>query len=151
MSEVRIRPAVAEDLARLAELDAEVFGHICYPLFVFRQFLDLVGPSLIVGCRDDEILGYALVSPTFEASVGYFVSLGVREGARGTGLGRELASAGMQRMRELGMTSIHLTVIPDNEAALRLYRSLGFLEVGMERDYLGPDEDRLVMEMALEA
>lgn len=148
-SDVTIRPATVVDLHRLADLDVEVFGHISYPLFVFRQFLDLVGPSLIVASRDDVLLGYALVSPTHEDRVGYFVSLGVREAARGSGLGRALARAGMQRLAELGIASVHLTVTPDNKPAIALYRSLGFTDSGLERDYLGPGEDRLVMELGL--
>jgi ribosomal protein S18 acetylase RimI-like enzyme len=50
----------------------------------------------------------------------------VEAGARGSGLGRALVEAGLQRARERGCARIDLDANEANEAALALYRSVGF-------------------------
>ena len=50
----------------------------------------------------------------------------VSEDARGSGIGRELVEAAMERARERGAARILLDTNEANEAAVRLYASVGF-------------------------
>jgi ribosomal protein S18 acetylase RimI-like enzyme len=50
----------------------------------------------------------------------------VTAGARGSGVGRELVEAALERARERGAARILLDTNESNAAALRLYRSVGF-------------------------
>jgi ribosomal protein S18 acetylase RimI-like enzyme len=50
----------------------------------------------------------------------------VSDEARGTGLGRALVEAALERARERGCARVELDVNEQNEPALALYRSLGF-------------------------
>jgi ribosomal protein S18 acetylase RimI-like enzyme len=141
-----IRTAAPSDVGALAELDQQVFGSISYPLFVFRQFVDLLGDSLLVGADGKgRVCGYAAVAPTHVAGEGYFISLGVAPYEQGRGLGRGLAVAGLERLRALGCTYSKLTVAPANRSAIRLYTSLGYRQIGEDPKYFGPGEPRLVM------
>jgi GNAT superfamily N-acetyltransferase len=53
----------------------------------------------------------------------------VEPGARGSGLGRTLVEAGVERARARGCGRIQLDCNRDNEAAIRLYESLGFTPI----------------------
>jgi ribosomal protein S18 acetylase RimI-like enzyme len=55
----------------------------------------------------------------------------VRADARGSGLGRELVSAAIDRARERGCRRLELDTGADNAPAQALYRSLGFFESGI--------------------
>ena len=55
----------------------------------------------------------------------------VSAGARGSGLGRALVSAAIDRARERGCRRIELDTGADNAPAQGLYRSLGFFDSGI--------------------
>ena len=57
---------------------------------------------------------------------GWLEDLFVSERHRRSGMGRALGEAAIERARELDCVRLELDVDADNEAALALYRSLGF-------------------------
>ena len=61
-----------------------------------------------------------------EAEDCWLEDLFVREEARGSGLGRALVDAAIERARERGCRRIELDVNEDNSPALALYESSGF-------------------------
>jgi RimJ/RimL family protein N-acetyltransferase len=62
---------------------------------------------------------------------GVLVGMYVRPVARGTGLAAAVVQAVLNHARHV-VEEIQLTVAPDNEAALRLYRAAGFVEYARE-------------------
>ncbi|MEW6082499.1 MAG: GNAT family N-acetyltransferase [Bacillota bacterium] len=65
------------------------------------------------------------------------LSIAVRAGARGRGVGRMLLEKGCEYLRSTGATEVKLEVRPGNEAALALYRRAGFRRIGALRDTQG--------------
>ena len=61
-------------------------------------------------------------------------SIYVGQEARGTGIGKALLAALIERARELGYHKLVLAAFPHNEAGMRLYTRFGFREVGVYRE-----------------
>jgi ribosomal protein S18 acetylase RimI-like enzyme len=69
------------------------------------------------------------------AHKGALVSLYVRPQARGIGVGRRLVEAIIDTARRY-VEVVQLAVVTGNEAALRLYTGLGFVQYGLEKKAL---------------
>jgi ribosomal protein S18 acetylase RimI-like enzyme len=54
----------------------------------------------------------------------------VAPGYRGTGAGRALVAAVMERAQAIGYQAIRLDTLPSMQSAIELYRSIGFKEIG---------------------
>lgn len=75
--------------------------------------------------RDGALVGSAAVKHLPDGAA-ELKRLYVRPVARGTGLGKRLANAAIERARDLGYAVIRLDTLPKMEAARAIYASLGF-------------------------
>lgn len=66
------------------------------------------------------------------------ISTGVLPDFRGRGIGGELVAEFTRRMQQRGATAVFLEVAVDNNAALSLYKRLGFVTVGLRKAYYEP-------------
>jgi ribosomal protein S18 acetylase RimI-like enzyme len=140
-----IRPADLADLHRVHAVDREVFGHIAYPYFVLRQMWDVYRDCWLVADQPGGLSGYSLGVPTPDGRAGWLLALAVVPDQRNRGYGKRLTLASLCLLRSMGVREVFLTVDPCNQAAMTLYRGIGFSVVGLHRNYLGPEEDRVVM------
>ena len=69
----------------------------------------------------------------------------VHPDARGQGIASSLVRAGLEWAGAVGARRMLLEVRPDNPPAVGLYRSLGFAQVSVRRDYYGAGRDAMVM------
>ena len=79
--------------------------------------------------------------------------VGVSPDWQGVGVGGQLLRELINRSREQGRKLIYLEVRSGNERAIRLYRSLGFIDIGVRRDYypgLVGREDAIVMSLQID-
>ena len=70
----------------------------------------------------------------------------VDPGHRGRGIGRALLEAGLAWAASQGGERMLLEVESTNQAALGLYRGVGFVEITSRADYYGAGRDALVMQ-----
>ncbi|MFF9058167.1 GNAT family N-acetyltransferase [Streptomyces sp. NPDC101213] len=147
---LRIRAATEEDLPRIVRLDEESFPSAPYPYFVLRQLLASFPDFVFVVDMGEELGGYVLSTPP-DAARSWILSLGISPPLQRQGLGRQLMTRILGRLRTRGVRLVTLSVEPRNDTAIALYRSLGFTPDpdGPRPDYFGPGEDRLLMTLTL--
>jgi len=108
-------------------------------------------------CRVDEteeggIRGYAILMPA--ADEAELLNIGVAAAQQRRGLGRAMLAEMLNMARGRNMKRVLLEVRPSNLAAIALYRSAGFSQIGMRCSYYqnaNGSEDALVMACELMA
>ncbi len=129
-------PLTAADAKRCAELEAQLFpGDDPWPKAAFvRELAAKHNHYVAARTSADMLVGYGGISrlgrtPPFEYEVH---TLGVDPAYQGRGIGRRLLD---ELLKFAAGGVVHLEVRTDNAAAIALYRSVGFTEVGLRRRY----------------
>lgn len=133
-----VRLATEADLDRLSRIDRTIFPDEAYPYFVLRQQWEVHDRRFLVLEQEHELSGYALLATRPDGKQSWVNGLGIVPHARGLGLGRRLMTEGIELLTADGVAEVWLSVGPDNEIALNLYRSLGFADVRLHPTYFGP-------------
>lgn len=124
-----IRPG---DLPAVAALHARCFDVPWRPELIGR-IAQAPGGFGLLWRNGGEPLGFVLGrSNGARAEV---LSLGVAPAARQRGVARALMNAAIDGVSRRGLRTLYLEVAEDNDAALRLYRGLGFAPVGRRPGY----------------
>ena len=120
------------------------------------QFEEALTKADVFGAfRETDLLGmagYRTQAGAKQAHKGLLWGMYVRSIARGTGVGKHLVEAVLGHARER-VELVQLTVVSENEAAQRLYRSCGFVAYGHEVHALkqgGRYYDEVLMAVALD-
>ncbi len=111
------------------------------------KYAPLAG-AILVAHIDGTLAGCVALRP-LAPTICEMKRLWVREPFRGGGYGKLLVSACIQRARETGYTHLRLDTLPQMNAALALYRELGFCEVPAY--YNNPLPDTIYLEKVLAA
>lgn len=135
---VVIGALVPADVDRCAELDALLFaGDQPWSAAVFGREL-ASKDSHFVGARTaGKLIGYAGIARLgYTSFTGVFFyevrNIGVDPAHQGQGVGRRLLD---ELLKFAAGGTVYLEVRCDNEAAIALYRSLGFQQVGLRPGY----------------
>lgn len=146
--EVTIRPMLESDVANVIAIERASY-QFPWSEGIFRDCLR-VGYVCRVACVGDEVVAYGVMSTG--AGEAHVLNLCVNGPFRCKGIGRHLLCYLLDRAWSAGMTEAFLEVRPSNTAAIRLYQSLGFEQVGIRRGYyqaVGGREDAAVLKLAL--
>lgn len=124
-----------QDAARCADLEKQLFdGDDPWPARAFTAELEAKHIRYVAARADDKLVGYAGISRLgrkrpYEYEIH---TIGVDPTYQGQGIGRHM----MEELLEYASGgTIFLEVRTDNEAAIALYESLGFVNVGLRRRY----------------
>jgi ribosomal-protein-alanine N-acetyltransferase len=129
--EVVTRAMRANDVAEVVAIERASY-QFPWSEGIFRDCLR-VGYVCRVVTVSRQVMAYGVMS--FGAGEAHILNLCVGEPYRCRGLGRRLLGSLIERANAAGMADAFLEVRPSNTAAIRLYLSQGFEQVGMRRGY----------------
>jgi [ribosomal protein S18]-alanine N-acetyltransferase len=131
-----------EETEALANIHADAFAHGWHEddfagLIADRRVMALgLRKQSVFGFR--RLLGFCLIrTAADEAEV---LTIAVSPTQRGRGFGRMLMEEALRRLYRERVAACFLEVDRGNVAALALYRSLGFLDVGQRKGYYRPPD-----------
>jgi ribosomal-protein-alanine N-acetyltransferase len=142
-----LRFAVPEDLPRIAMLmsSAEQGPH-----WTDAMYLKRIGEESVLLANVDRHLVGALVFSAASPGEWEIENIVVDPALRKQGIAQALIRELGTRAKERGGIRIHLEVRESNEAAIALYRKVGFIETARRRGYYrNPEEDALLFTLAL--
>ena len=151
-------PAESATLRRMqhADLDAVVLVETrsyAYPwtIGIFEDCLDSGYECwLLEFPRAGALAGHAILNVA--AGESHLLNVCVLREHRGRGLGRMLVDHVLQHAHRLGAERTFLEVRPTNRSAIALYESMGFVEIGVRKNYYPATrghEDAQVMALEL--
>jgi ribosomal-protein-alanine N-acetyltransferase len=123
------------DAVRCAELESQLFaGDDPWPPAAFLHALDGKHNHYVAARDEGRLIGYAGISrlgriPPYEYEVH---TIGVDPAYQGRGIGRRLLD---DLLNFAARGEVFLEVRTDNEAAINLYKSVGFATVGVRKRY----------------
>lgn len=156
-----IRPARPSDARSFLELWRDIVAEgrwvrseeVSHPVREYRRrFRRSWTPHLaqLVAVEGDRVIGYVAIERERHPATRHVATLGMAVAAdrRHLGVGRALLAAAFRWAGEHGVEKVVLSVYPGNEAAIALYRSVGFVQEGRlarhSRKSYG-DEDEILM------
>lgn len=99
----------------------------------YRSDLDLV-----IAAPDGRLAAYCLCWLDTANHTGEFEPVGTSPAFRGQGLGKAVMREGLRRLHKQGAHAAYVTAVSDNDAARRLYESVGFTTYTREYAYKKP-------------
>ena len=149
LPEIQIRAMTEADLPAVVAVERSAYP-FPWSEGIFRDCLRVGYVCRVVELAGD-IIGHGILS--VGAGEAHILNICVREEFRCRGVGRRLMDYLLERGRVSGMTEAFLEVRPSNTAAIRLYQSMGFRQVGLRRGYyqaVGGREDAAVLRRLLD-
>ena len=139
----------AEAAALLSEIHAESFPtNQAWGASAITLMLGLPGHFALLATQNDQPLGFAIGRA--QAEEAEILTIAVRPGARGQGVGRALLNALLAEAAKRGAMDLFLEVAEPNLAARALYAGAGADEVGRRRRYYADGADALVLRLPVE-
>lgn len=126
-TQIEIWPYCEQDRAGVVKLWNEVFPdpspHNLPDLVITRKLAEQRG-LFFVALADGKIVGTALAG--YDGVRGWLYKVAVATDHRRQGIGRSLVAHAVRALRAQGCAKVNLQVMPDNDAAVAFYESLGF-------------------------
>ncbi|SHK69817.1 ribosomal protein S18-alanine N-acetyltransferase [Hespellia stercorisuis] len=137
----------AADVVDVARLEQELFPDPWSAVSIGESG-KLPDADCTVVESEGEVVGYYIFYRSFDE--GELIRIGVAKSGQRRGVGRFLMQCMEQCCREKDVRRILLDVREQNQAARSFYRSQGFVEDGIRRNfYSGPTEDAVLMSREL--
>ncbi|SNQ60250.1 GNAT family N-acetyltransferase [Candidatus Methanoperedens nitratireducens] len=131
--QINIREANQNDF-----LEVHKFVSTCKPLenyfeHFYKIMLRYFGNTCFIAEHENKIVGYlmGIKSQTHEST--YFLwKIGVSPSMQGKGIGRLLLERAENKVRDIGLKRIEVTIDPENTPSKKLFESMGFNNISLK-------------------
>lgn len=138
-----IRTMQESDLTQVAAIEKANFS-VPWSLESFRESMELEHTIYLVAEEDGNIMGYCGMYRVFNE--GEIVNVAVAEAYRRRQVASNLLKQLFTESTTLSVDNFFLEVRESNEAAIQLYKKLGFIEAGIRKNfYEQPRENAIFM------
>ena len=145
-----LRDMRREDLLAVLDIERRSFAQPWSRAF-FEKELATPFARLVVAVEEavprPQVIGYTCRWRVTDEV--HLLNVAVHPERRGLGHGRALVAAVVGEAEAARARVVYLEVRAGNVIARRLYRQLGFKDLGVRRGYYGPGQDAIVMELRL--
>ncbi len=145
-----LRDMRREDLPAVLDIERRSFAQPWSRAF-FEKELATPFARLVVAAEEavprPQVIGYTCRWRVTDEV--HLLNVAVHPERRGLGHGRALVAAVVAEADVARARVVYLEVRAGNVIARRLYRHLGFKDLGVRRGYYGPGQDAIVMELRL--
>ncbi len=143
---VKIRNFEMPDIRRVMEIEEQSFldGDAELYLELYEEWRE----GFLVAEKEDRVIGFVVMVLPPEGE-GRVFALAVDSRYRGEGVGRTLLKAAFSVLRKIKIGYVLLEVRVSNVVAQRLYKSMGFVEIGFVPFYYKDGEGAIVMRKVL--
>ena len=142
-SEIIIRRMTISDVDGVAAVEAATFP-TPWSRDAFASEMNNVAARYLIAEKNGSVIGFAGAWIILDES--HITNIAVLKEERGQGIGRMLTEGLMQYLSNLGAAYATLEVRKSNEVAQNLYKSLGFIKLGVRKRYYEDNgEDALIM------
>lgn len=145
-----LRDMRREDLPAVLDIERRSFAQPWSRAF-FEKELATPFARLVVAVEEavprPQVIGYTCRWRVTDEV--HLLNVAVHPERRGLGHGRALVGAVIAEAEVARTRVVYLEVRAGNVIARRLYRQLGFKDLGVRRGYYGPGQDAIVMELRL--
>ena len=139
-----IRPAALGDVDAVAAIEGAAFSNPWHPHTFKALIRENRALITVAEAPWGEILGYSVT--WWVQDQAELANLAVKVEHQGKRIGSALLDRVLLDLRAQGVESLFLEVRMSNHRALSLYRSRGFIQVGLRRDYYrNPREDARIL------
>jgi len=133
---VSIRKASIRDFERIVEIENACFKkNLAYNRRQLRYLLTKAHSSILIETDDITIRGFIIILYRKGTKIAGIETVNVDPLFRKQGIAKQLLKAAEQDIRKKGMKKIRLEVSTTNQAALKLYESMGFKKTGFLKNY----------------
>lgn len=140
---IKIREMQLDDLEQVMTIEEANFS-VPWTETGFFAFLLREDTLFLVAEEGEKILGYCGVVTVQDE--GDITNVAVEKNSQNQGIGKKLLEEMFQRTQKAGVCRLFLEVRAGNAAALHLYEKMGFVQMGIRKNYYEqPVEDGVVM------
>ena len=138
MTKLQFSPMTLEDIPSVMLTEEAVYP-FPWTNGIFQDCIR-VGYQCWLAYEDGRLIGHAVMS--IAAGESHLLNLSIAEQDQGKGYGRQFVEFLMKIASERGAASMLLEVRPSNVAAIQLYQSCDFNEIGCRKDYYPSENGR---------